>query len=399
MLAIKSVKQNYVPSDKLLDLLEQFKLMVNDCVEIGMASNVPSLKALSLRAYHKLERYDMPSYYKLCAISRATAILASRKKSLRRGISTKSPYTVKQQLVSCYGFKLVDNILRIPFGRGEFFAIPLNRHTQEVLSDPDLRVRSFTLTASTLSICISKEVQEIGCAKTAGVDRNLRNITYGNGSLIKQYNISKCSRIVTMTREVVGSFKRNDVRIRKKLAFKYGMRRRNRINSIVHRVTKDIIETALENREAIVLEDIKGIRTLYRRGSYQGKKYRAIMNSWSFGEVQRQIDYKAKWSGVPVIHLSRSETMGTSTICPRCGERLQFEQNRQLWCSSCKTWEDRDVIAAKNLSRRGLLRFGSSLPFNDKAKGGTVEAMRRNPLQMEVIPGVDAPKSGLQMKT
>ena len=398
MLAIKSIRQNYIPSDKLLKLLEQFRLMVNDCIGIGITNNVSSLKALSSRAYHALEHYDVPSYYKICAISRASGILASRKKSLRRRVPTKSPYAVKQQLVLYYGFKLVDNYIRMPLGHGELFKIPLNKHTQEVLSDPSLKVRSFTLTVSQLSICISKEVQEIECIKTAGVDRNLRNITYGNDSNVKRYDLSKCVKIVEMTRDVVASLRRKDVRIKKEIASKYGMRRKNRTNNILHNMTKDIIETALENREAIVLEDLKGIRTLYRRGSYQGTKYRGMMNAWSFGEVQRQIEYKARWVGIPIIHLTKGETRNTSTICPRCGERLQFGQNRQLWCPSCKTWEDRDVVAAKNLSQRGLLRFGSSLPYDDKAKGGAVEAMRGNPTTT-VILRADAPKSGLKMKT
>jgi putative transposase len=118
------------------------------------------------------------------------------------------------------------------------------------------------------------------------------------------------------------------------------------------------------------------------------------MNSWSFGEIKRQIEYKARWLGIPIIRLTKGETRNTSTVCPRCGERLQFGQykSRQLWCPSCKMWEDRDVLAAKNLSRKGLLRFGSSLPSNDNAKGGAAEAMRGNPTTA-VILGADAPKS------
>lgn len=54
MLATKSVKQSYVPSDKVMELLEQFRLMVNNCIEIGMLNNISSLKALSSRAYQNL---------------------------------------------------------------------------------------------------------------------------------------------------------------------------------------------------------------------------------------------------------------------------------------------------------------------------------------------------------
>src|SRR5438445_6787486 len=81
------------------------------------------------------------------------------------------------------------------------------------------------------------------------------------------------------------------------------------------------------------------------------------MNSWSLGEAQRQIEYKARWIGLPVIRLSRRETRATSTTCPRCGERLQSDKRlkRKLWCSNCRIVMDRDVAAAVNLSREGTV--------------------------------------------
>ena len=50
--AVKSVKQNYEPTAELLDLLEDFRLMVNDCIRIGVETGTTSLKGLSLKAYH-----------------------------------------------------------------------------------------------------------------------------------------------------------------------------------------------------------------------------------------------------------------------------------------------------------------------------------------------------------
>ena len=40
-----------------------------------------------------------------------------------------------------------------------------------------------------------------------------------------------------------------------------------------------------------------------------------------------------------------------------------------LWCQRCKTWTDRDVIAALNLSMRGRSRFYRSLPQSEAAEG------------------------------
>jgi len=40
MLAIKAIKQNYVPTREVFGLLEAFRRMLNDCIPIGLAENV-----------------------------------------------------------------------------------------------------------------------------------------------------------------------------------------------------------------------------------------------------------------------------------------------------------------------------------------------------------------------
>jgi len=158
-------------------------------------------------------------------------------------------------------------------------------------------------------------------------------------------------------------------------------------------VTKRIIAVAVQQRTAIVLENIEGIRCLYRKGNGQGRKYRGMMNGWSFREAQRQIEYKARWIGLPAVRLSRRKTRGSSMTCPRCRERLQSDKrlNRKLWCQKCRLVMDRDRVAAINLARRGRVRFARSRPPIIEAQGGAVEAVKGNPTPT-VIPGVDAPK-------
>jgi putative transposase len=199
-------------------------------------------------------------------------------------------------------------------------------------------VRSFTLTYTSLSICISKEIPEVGSTEAVGVDRNLRNLTVGNDNRVVQYDLSDTVRIAETTVDVVRSFKRSDPRIRGKIASKYGRRRRNRIQHLLHNATKRIVDEALEQRQSIVIENLEGIRRLYRKGNGQGPRYRGRMNGWSFSEAQRQLEYKARWFGLPVIRLSKKETRGTSIVCPQCGERLQEDRRirRKLWCRKCR---------------------------------------------------------------
>jgi putative transposase len=372
--------------------MQTFREMTNLCIRVGLENNITTLKRLSLSTYNQLKSFDVPSYYKLCAVSRASGILSSRKKSIRRGYPTKAPYARKLVLVSCYGFKVEDGKLFVPFGDREYEQIPLNNHTREVLSDPTLRVRSFTLTEGSLSLCISKDVEEMeGLTSTVGVDRNLENIAVGNSEHVTFYDVREVVRIGQVTREIVGSFKRNDHRIRKRIASKYGIRRRRRVVQILHRISKAIVQSAKENREAIVFEDIRHIRGLYRKGNGQGASYRGRMNSWPFAEVKRQIEYKARWEGVPVVQLSKSDTRGTSSLCPKCGERLPrtrgATQTRQLWCQRCGEWFDRDLVAVLNISRRGWMRFVQS-------KGLPIEAMRQERGLVPPILRVDGSKLG-----
>jgi putative transposase len=63
MLAIKSVKQNFQPSSKVLFLMTSSREMTNDCIRVGLRENASTLKRLSLLAYGELRRYeDVPSY-------------------------------------------------------------------------------------------------------------------------------------------------------------------------------------------------------------------------------------------------------------------------------------------------------------------------------------------------
>lgn len=229
MRAIKTVKQNYLPDQKILSFLQAFQQMVNHCISIGLQNNAHTLKKLSLLSYRQLVRYDdIPSYYKICAISKAAGILSNRRQSMKRGLHTKNPFLGKQILISYYGFKLDDRIFKIPLGNRTYFEIPLNSHSRQVLSEDSLKINSFTLTHTSLCISYSREVEPMKCNTMAGIDRNLTNITVGNWDQVIQYDLSKLKKISQKTRSIISSFKRDDSRIRKKMYAKYGARRKNR---------------------------------------------------------------------------------------------------------------------------------------------------------------------------
>jgi putative transposase len=225
------------------------------------------------------------------------------------------------------------------------------------------------------------------------VDRNLRNLTVGNLENVVQYDLSKAIDIAENTRSITKSFKRNDVRLRKKLYSKYGTRRKNRIAQLLHHVSKAVVQKAKQEKSAIAFEDIRRIRRLYQRGNYQGRVYRGTMNSWSFAEIKRLVTYKAAWEGVPIVQLSTIETRGTSQLCPRCRKKItQVDRNtRQLWCVECKKWMDRDIVAVMNISIRRRAFLAKSRDVFERPQGLAGEAMKGNPTTT-VILRVDASK-------
>jgi putative transposase len=368
--------------ERILELMDAFKGMTNDCIRIGLTEEKTSLKSLALICYPKLESYDVPSAYKYCAISRAAGILAHYRK-LSRKHKVKEPHCTRAILTTCYYLKIRAGVLRMP-GRIE---IHLNRYVQRFLSQPTVEVRSVTLTPESMSVSVKKDVKSMASTGMLGIDSNLDSVTIaGTENQFEVYDLSKTTAVKTQCRQTKRRVARNDVKVRKQIFRKYGRLERDRVGWLLHNVSSNIVRQAKLKRQAIAMEDLRGIRKLYRKGNGQGSEYRSRMNSWSYAELQRQIQYKAEWNGIDVIYV---RPYGTSARCSMCGHRRMLpEENRKLHCPSCGLTVDRDVNAARNILARGL-RF--------KPVGPAGEAMVQEPnasVEAEkVILKVDADQS------
>ncbi len=299
----------------------------------------------------------MLGYYRLCAISRATGILRKYRKAKRKNPHTAFPYARRPMLTTCYGFKISKGCLRLPVRPRQYIHVQLNSHTLRVLSG--LTARSVTLTPESLSISYSKETVEIEPEGYFGVDRNLNNVTVAStDDMMQTFDLSKATSIKFIYRLVNSRFKRNDARIRTRIFSKYGERQRNRVQPMLHHASKRIVEEAKTRRYGVVMERLTDMRRLYHRGNFQGRNYRAKMNSWSFGEFQRQVEYKARWEGVRVVYVP---ARNTSKRCSICGYKTLESIHRQVWCPRCQTLLDRDENAAANLAAGGV-RFAPHGP-------------------------------------
>jgi len=262
----------------------------------------------------------------------------------------------------------------------EYLYLRLNRHTLRVLSGHN--VHSVTLTSESLCISYSKETVEIRPQGYIGVDRNLDNVTVASTDhTVRAFDLSKVTNIKSTYRLVKSHFKRNDTRMARQVFAKYRQRHQNRVQPLLHIVTKRIVDEAKTRRYGIVLERLTGIRRLYRKGNGQSKNYRARMNSWSYRELRRQVEYKARWEGLKVIYVP---VWNTSKQCSICGYKTLESTQRRLWCPKCGTILDRDENTARNLAARGL-RFSPNGPSRRSNGRGTGNRRTRpqSPKSME----------------
>ena len=359
-------------------MMETFTQMVNYCIKIGLENNCTTMKKLSLLSYHRLAKYDMMSYYKINAISQAAGRLQQRKQSIKRGIVSKPPFVQRPFVVNCYEFKINGCLLTIPYKPRQPVHILLNEHTQKILSDPTLKVNSFSMSQNSLSLCISKQVKPIKPENVIGIDRNLRNVTVGNNNKVIFFKTNKLLSIKENTIHARAGFKRNDHRMKRKFFQKFNQRMQHRTKKLIHKISKQIVENAKQNKSTIVFENLKGIRKLYRRGNGQGNNYRRKLNGWQYYELQHQVEYKAAWEGVPVWF---EDPKCTSKLCPVCGKRIQEDRQnrRKLWCNNCMKSMDRDVVASLNIAYKGWARFTHPRGDTGEAQPGTFEPAMSEP--------------------
>lgn len=403
MRASKSVTQPF--SNVTLDnLLNECLAVTYGAIHYGELNGIDNRKGMK-GFYSTLKAIQFLSCYKVGAITRACTVIKSRKKSGTRGIGARHPKPLRPMVCIISGFFITaKGRLFIPLRRDRYFDVQLDRHVTQTLEG--MKVRSLTITQDKLSFCYSKEVEPATVKTVYGVDRNEKNVTFGDKEGVVQVDVNEVVRIRQATRRILSSFRRNDSRIGRKLASKYWRRANHRTDRILHGATNFVVGAAVRNGAALALEDLTDIRRMYRRGGGQGSDYRFRLNAWPHWKAKRMLEYKARWKGVTTIQLTKSETYGSSSKCSACGERLRgpgkgdAEHVRMLWCQTCGRWTDRDVNAALNLSARGLARFASSLPRPDsrsqqvslaEEKGLAGEAMRGNPMRT-VILRVDASK-------
>jgi putative transposase len=193
-------------------------------------------------------------------------------------------------------------------------------------------------------ITIEKVVQERRTDSLLAVDMGIRNIaTTVNSKDPKPKFYGK------ELRQIRGHFYNLRKALQKKKAYgavkKIGNRERKVVDSILHTISRRIVDEADKKNSTIVLGDLKGIRA--NRGD---RSFNRRLNSFPFYRLAKFIEYKASWLGIPVIKVNEAHT---SQRCHNCGMR-GLRVGGCFKCNSCDHEYNADYNGAYNILKRAM---------------------------------------------
>jgi putative transposase len=190
-----------------------------------------------------------------------------------------------------------------------------------------------------VSITVKEQPQYIP-ETSVGVDLNAT----GHCAVVAVKKTGKIYKLGKKAEHIHKKYKNIRKNLQKKGLFKVVKKIKNREQRIVkdlnHKISRKIVDIASQQKGDIRLEDLQGIRQTKSR-----KSFKYALNSWSFYQLAKFIEYKALLAGVPVSYV---EPAYTSKCCSRCGQ-LGVRNDKSFKCS-CGHVDNADVNAAFNIA-------------------------------------------------
>ena len=198
--------------------------------------------------------------------------------------------------------------------------------------------------------CTDVETQKYPSTGAAvGIDLGIKELaTTSDGAVFanNKYLRKSEKRLAHLQRRLSRKQKKshNYRKMRKKVAHLHEKVAAQRKDSI-HKMTTQLVK----NYDVICMENLN------TKGMVKNHKLAKTISDVSFGEIRRQLEYKAVWHGKTISFVDRFYP--SSQLCSCCGYRNANTKNlsvRHWMCPSCGTSHDRDINAAINILNEGI---------------------------------------------
>ena len=124
-------------------------------------------------------------------------------------------------------------------------------------------------------------------------------------------------------------------------------------NNIIHKITREIVNRAIETDSLIVLGKLKGLRNRKKkegRGRGRGRKFSRKLSGFQYFKFTEYLTYNAALAGIKVIKIFEN---WTSQTCRKCNQRGTRRTQGLFVCKTCGE-ENADRNASFNIAYRAL---------------------------------------------
>ena len=360
----------------ILETMHRFNEACNYIAEIAFKMGTANKQEI-----HKVVYYDVRGGFKLSAQLAVRAISKvseayKRDRTIKPTFKPTGAIVYDQRILSWRKLEAVsimtlDGRLIIPIRMGDYQKVRLDR----IRGQADLIMRNgiFYL----MVVVEVPEASKVDAVGTLGVDLGIVYLATDNdGETFSGKQVDKVrEKNATLRTNLQTANTPSAMRHLKRLSKREARFHRD----INHIISKKIVAKAKDNRQAIALEDLKGIR----KSVTVRKAQRSRHHSWAFYQLRSFIEYKAAIAGIPVFLV---DPRGTSHICPECGHNERANRpNRDLFrCVQCGFSGNADHVAAINIAARAVEVNQRIVACNEvKAVTGIEMEHSYKPLSME----------------
>jgi len=346
---VLGVPFGYEFNDELKRVLEDFRCMVNFCIDYAYGRRITSYAKLRKGIYEDWKRrWSYSTHYCHSACKIALAILKAHRKKHGEGKpeAKKLFMQLDPMLYKFYGDRIR---ISVKPRRFIFIGLKYGEYQKKFIDawrEGKLKTGEITINETKVIIPFKKDVDLQNPNDWIAIDINESNVTAvsSNPHILKiDHKLRTIHTTYFNIRRRIQKLAKHKPKTTQRLMKKYSGREKRKTRDLCHKISRIIVDFAKQHGFGILMEDLKGIRGRINYGRILNRR----LHSWNFRRLQFYIEYKAKLEGLPVIYVN---PRGTSTLCPICGEKLASNGHRQLKCR-CGYENDRDIIACLNMLR------------------------------------------------
>lgn len=205
-------------------------------------------------------------------------------------------------------------------------------------------------------LAVTKELESFetkNVKHVVGIDRGLRFLatTYDEKDKVQFFNGKEIMKKRNKYKKLRSELQSKGTKSAKRRLKQLSGRENRWMTDINHVITKTLIDK-YEKDTLFVLEDLTNIRF---NSNELGKKMRESVNSWSFGQFEQFLAYKASKQQSEVLRISPKYT---SQRCPKCGTINKNNRNHathEYHCKNCGYRSNDDRVAAMNIQELGKM--------------------------------------------